>query len=123
MLFFSFQLQSRVKTISYKNITVYTVKQIIICHQVAELHPIPVTEPKLIFFPILSYSNSWQKTGNRGCAGLINKPMQKTQYLMERLQLMLECVEQTLVNDLCTGGELLDEKVLEKCYLNKTQIS
>lgn len=49
--------------------------------------------------------------------------MQKTQYLMERLQLMLECVEQTLVNDLCTGGELLDEKVLEKCYLNKTQIS
>lgn len=42
---------------------------------------------------------------------------------MERLQLMLECVEQTLVNNLCTGRELLDEKVLEKCYLNKTQIS
>lgn len=36
---------------------------------------------------------------------------------------MLECVEQTLVNNLCTSGELLDEKVLEKCYLNKTQIS
>jgi len=42
---------------------------------------------------------------------------------MERLQLMLECVAQMLVNSLHTGRELLYEKVLEKCDLNKTQHS
>lgn len=70
-----FQLQRRVKTVSYKNIVVYAVKQIIIYQQVAELYPILLVEPELIFFPILLYSNSWQKTGNQGCAGLINDLM------------------------------------------------
>lgn len=51
-----FQLQRRVKIVSYKNIIAYAVKQIIICQQVAEFHPIVLEEPELIFSPILLYS-------------------------------------------------------------------
>lgn len=120
-----FQLQRRVKIVSYKNIIAYAVKQIIICQQVAEFHPIVLAEPELILSQYYCIVSSWQKTGNWGCAGWITPwaSEQKAQYLMEQLQLMLECVEQTLVNNLCTGRELLDEKVLEKWHLNKTQIS